>query len=165
MAIVTQYFLTIGFGDSRKKTTPVRLRLDPTDALAWLGAADAAARDATAVGVLADRIADISLANRMYTSVSLEDIDDSATFPLATDEIYNFDKITYQYKGALDNYVASFPARDMADINVGPDAVTIPINTAAGASAEIDALTTAFNNVVMCKNGVVATVTGAYVSS
>lgn len=156
MAVTSQYFAVIDLIDSRKQISTVRTRVKSADAVAWLGAANAAARDGTTVGALFASIAGLSSAvvNKKY--VSLEDESD-APAPVPDDNVYNFDKLGTSFAGGIDNYSSSIPARKDTAYNVGTDGVTVVIG--AGATAETTEYITRFNAVVLAKNGQSGTVT------
>lgn len=164
MATQLQYFLNMSFIDSRKKISNIRWRVDPTAGAAWLTAADAAAKAATPLGLLVTRTNALSDATLTDWGVELAAIDDGAIAPAADGGIYNFDKVTTQFKAGLKNYVTTIPARNDAVLNAATDGTTIII-TGAGASAEVTNFITSYNAVVLADNGVAPEVTGMYVAS
>jgi len=156
MAITSQYFAVIDLLDSRKQISTVRVRVKTADAVAWLGAATPALRDATAVGLLLNAIAGLSSAvvNKKY--VSLED-ESASLAPAQDDNVYNFDKLGSSFSGGIDNYSSSIPARKDTAYTVSTDGVTVILG--ALGTAEVQEYVTRFNASVLAKNGANATIT------
>lgn len=150
MAIQTRYYLSLSVIDSQRKVSNVRLRVDPTEGANWLAAADATAREATAVGQLMTRILALSRGNVWSHGVIMEDVDDTRTPPNPGDDVYNFDKFTVGYKAGLDNYVMTIPARETTP-NMNSDGVNVLIDS--GASASVTDFIASFEALVIPKNG------------
>jgi len=92
MAIVEQFIASLQVGDSASKLGSGSVRVSPTDARAYLAAADQTARDATKVGLLLDSFIDVTRAAgtngyRKYT-VESNFINDAFAFPADDAAIY-----------------------------------------------------------------------------
>jgi len=112
MAIVEQFIASIQVGDSASKFASGSVRVSPTDARAYLAAADQTARDATKVGLLLDGMIDVTRAagTNGYKKWSVEAnfINDAFVYPAADAGIYNSNK--WKVTGATTN--AGLPAVD-----------------------------------------------------
>lgn len=162
MATVSSYWASVSGRDSRNKSVDISVRVNETDAQAWLTAADATARGLTDVGVLLNKLLGLSGIFAYKRWVSLIDEADNVTHPPADDNIYNFDKLAVSYKAGIDHYVLTIPGRLDTAYNVADDGVDVIIS-GAGASAATTDLITAFNATVKGKNGSDAVVERIYV--
>lgn len=164
MAWIEGSVLNLGFLTSDRKTAVVSLRIDQTEADAWLFALPGVARDGTEVGVLIAAIEALSEGNLLYEEVAHRTTNDAVDYPLPSEEVYSFDKFGVMFSSGLDNYQFTIPARNMAVVVPETDGVTIAI-TDPPASDEVLALVAAVNDTVLAKNGGAATVTGMRVVS
>lgn len=162
MAIVSEHWAIMKFGDSRQKFTDVRIRITDADALAWMAAADYAAKQATQAGVMMAAVQGLVAATPFEQGIQETFTDDTSVFPPSNDNIYNFDKINVGWKAGLDRYTLTLPARDDTAYNVADDGVTVII-TGAGASAATTSFVSAFNNVAEGKNGLAGAVEKMYI--
>lgn len=93
MAIVEQFIAGLQLGDSAKKLASGAVRVSPTDARAYLAAADQTARDATKVGLLLDGMIDVTRAagTNGYKKWTIQSdfINDSFAYPSIDAAIYN----------------------------------------------------------------------------
>lgn len=112
MAIVEQFIASLQVGDSAKLFGSGSVRVSPTDARAYIAAADQTARDATKVGLLLDSFIDVSraAASNFYKKYSVESnfINDAFVYPATGDAIYKSNK--WKVTGATTN--AGLPAID-----------------------------------------------------
>ncbi len=96
MAIVEQFIASLQVGDSASRFGSGSVRVSPTDARAYLAAADQTARDATKVGLLLDGMIDVTRAagTQYYKKWSVESnfINDAFVFPDSDDAIYRSNK-------------------------------------------------------------------------
>lgn len=130
----------ISIGDCRKKTTSRSLRVSETDAEAWLNAADDAAREATAVGLLLDAFGDMS--DGLEQTISVEAaLDFPPAFPAKDTDIYNFDQLTVTARNAAQQPTTiTIPARSAAAYTVESDGVTVILG--ASGTAQVQNLVT-----------------------
>jgi len=163
MAYQDKWVAFLNIGDSREKITPVEFYVSAADAVLYLEAAAGAARAATDVGVLIAAAFGLSDGTLMSQGVRLVQEDDTAVFPPASAEVYNFDKLATSYQAGFKNYSQSIPARDMAAVTVESDGVTVIIG--ASGSGEVQAFEDAFNDTALGENGASATLRKMYVRS
>jgi len=164
MAIVVQYWAKQTFLDSAKKSSTVETRWGSVAGDAWINAADATARNATAIGTFFLACAALVAAPNNEVAVEKRVINDAITYAAPDDNVYHFDKIALSLKSGLDIYTLTLPSRDDATYLVADDGVTI-ITTGDGASDEMVDLKSAIDGNLVVKNGGTATLVGARVAS
>lgn len=145
MALVDLHYAYVTFGDSRKKTSTIQVRVSSVDAAAYFGAATQILKDGTAVGQLLLSFEDMSAGTMIAKGVKLETIDDAAAFPAPDDNVYAFDKLMIHYQSGIRNYHVTIPARDDTAYTVAADGVTVILD---GDQQVID-LVTRFNATVL----------------
>lgn len=93
MAIQEQFIAGVQLGDSAKRKATGAARVSPTDARAYLAAADQTARDATKVGLLLDSFIDVTRAagtnGYKKWTVQADFINDAFAYPATSEAIYN----------------------------------------------------------------------------
>lgn len=130
------WYAKISIGDCRKKTTARSLRISQTDALAWLQAADDAAREVTAVGHLLDSFGDMSDGLEQSLSVEAE-LDFAPAFPAKDTDIYNFDQLSVTARNAAQQPTTiTIPARAAAAYTVESDGVTVILGATGTAQVQ-----------------------------
>lgn len=132
------YFAQWAGIDSRKKVTARTVRVSPTDAEAWLDAADDAARQATDVGLLIAGFEDHSNASTVYRRVIKADDFPDAIPPSDEAGAFNFDqfRVTFQADGRRQGFTV--PARDNSSVNFSSDGFTVEIEGAGAEQATLD---------------------------
>ena len=113
MAIVEQFFASVQVGDSAQRLGSAGgVRVSPTDARAYVAAADQTARDATKVGLLLDSLLDgmEAAGSQTYKMWRLDSyfVNDAFVFPAAGADVYNSNR--YKVTGTTTN--AGIPALD-----------------------------------------------------
>lgn len=161
MALTDFHFAFIKLGDSRKRTTEVRIRVRSTDANAYWAAATQILKDGTSVGQLLLSIEDLSKCTMMGKGVQLVTEDDAATFPLPNSDVYIFDKLGVSYTAGFDSYQITIPGRDTASYQVADDGVTVLSN----APQQVVDFISRFNAVALAKNGQAPTISKLLVVS
>lgn len=105
MAIVEQFLASLQVGDSATKLGSGSVRVSPTDARAYIAAADQTARDATKVGLLLDSFIDVTraVATQTYRKYSVECnfINDAFVYPAEDAGVYISNK--WKVTGATTN--------------------------------------------------------------
>jgi len=163
MAEVVGYRAGLTFGDSRNLLADVVWRINQTMFDAYDGAADAAARAATPLGLYMAGIAGLSscalFERRIFKVIEI----DNAVFPADTSMVFNFDKITTSLKAGIDNYTMTIPGRKNSVISTGmvDGIINIQVGTR---TAEVDAFITSLANGLIAKNGSQAIVQKMYVN-
>lgn len=142
MAIVEKFIASVEVGDSANKLRSGSVRVSPTDARAYIAAANQAARDATKVGLLLSSLLDMTAAHATdhykKWSVQSDFVNDAFSYQPDTDKIYNSNawKVTYSTTNA------GIPATESMYIPMrNPDVNTIGIVAQPG-DAEYDDLVT-----------------------
>ncbi len=163
MAQVVSYRAGLSIGDSRNKLADMSWSINSTMFTTYSGAADAAARAATPVGLLMAGIEGLTDGAVFARRVIKEIDEDAATFPADSTAVFNFDKITVSLKAGADRYTMTIPARDNDAINTGM--VDGVIDIAVGTrTTEVDDFIVALANGLIAKNGSQAIVQKMYVN-
>lgn len=98
MAEVPTYYAQVTVGDQAKKFSTVSLRVDATDAKAWVAAADTAARAATKVGLLQAAVFNLLRSSQQKSfAVLSEMVNDAFVFPAITTDTFNSNKLNVTY--------------------------------------------------------------------
>lgn len=141
-----------------KQTASVTHYVSANAVTAYNGAADQAARDATAIGQLIAAENALSLGVTVKVDVGFTYVDQAAVPPAVDVMAYAFDKIGVSFRADGENYVSSIPARvkDNAILGLSSDGVTI--NTSPG-TTEIQDYIAAFQAVVLSEESAVPTIT------
>jgi hypothetical protein len=126
------------------------------DVTAYNAAADDAARLATDLGIFFAAEDALSRGVMLKREVGFAYVENAAVPPAVSAGVYSFDKFGISYQADGEYYVSSIPGRDMADVVIGPDGITVI--TGAGASAETTAYVAAFNTTILSEEGVQGTV-------
>lgn len=162
MAFVTKYFAELGLGDSRRKTSPSRIQISKANFDAYNGAANFAAALVTPVGLYFAALSLLTASTVQSWNVSQETVNDTDSFPLPDDNVYNFDKINVGFRAALKNYNITIPGRDDTAYTVATDGVTL-ITTDPGWTAAVEDYITQFNAVALGDNGVAGVIQKMYI--
>ena len=160
MALVDFHYAYAQFGDSRAKTTTVRIRVLSAEATAYFGAVTQILKDATPVGQLLLSLEDLSAGSMMGKGVSLLTADDTTTFPGSDSDIFTFDKLAVHYASGFDNYQFTIPCRDSANYTMESDGVHV--NQTLGL---VDEFISRLEAVGVAKNGGAMNVTAITVPS
>jgi len=163
MALLDTYIGKVTLGMSNRKSSTHRLRLNSTDANAYIVALTQTLKDATDVGQYFLSVEDLSAGTLIAKGVELSTEDDAADFPAADAKVWAWDKLSIAFHAGFDNYTVTIPGRDNTKYNVGPDGVTV-IASGAGSTTETSQYVTRFNAVAMGKNNAAATFDQMYVS-
>lgn len=163
--IISQSFLMSNKNakSKRPQVATVTHYVAAADVTAYNAAADDAARAATDLGVFFDAEAALSLGVVVKRDVGFAYVENTATPPAVSAGVFAFDKFGVSYQADGEYYVSSIPGRDMADVVISSDGITI--NTGAGASAETLAYIAAFNTTILSEEGVQGTVVNMDVKS
>lgn len=164
MALVDRHYAFVTLMDSRQKTSTFEVRVRASEATAYFGAVTQIIKDATPVGQLLLSIEDLSAGTMISKGVTLRTFDDAAVPPALEDHIFTFDKIGVKFRGGLQNYQITIPARDGAQFTVAGDGVTI-ITEGAGADQQVLDFISRFEAVAVAANETFPTVTGMLVVS
>jgi len=138
----------------RQKMATVEHYVPVAAVTAYNAAADDAARAATTIGVFFDAEAALSLGVVKKHDVGFSYVDLAALPPAANEKVYPFDKIGVSFTADGEYYVSSIPARDNDAFVVGPDGITILIETGSAAEDYV----AAFNAVINSEEQVLGTV-------
>jgi len=160
MALVDFHYAYSQFGDSRGKTTTVRIRVNSAQANAYFGAVTQILKDATPVGQLLLSLEDMSAGSMMGKGVSLLTADDTTIFPGSDSDIFTFDKLAVHYASGFDNYQFTIPCRDSANYTMESDGVHV--NQTLGL---VDEFISRLEAVGVAKNGGAMNVTAITVPS
>lgn len=155
MALQDFHYAVIKLGDSRKRTTEVRFRVNVIEAGLYYNATTQILKDATEVGQLFLSVEELSACTLQGKGIVLVTEDDAAGFPLPNDDVYIFDKIGVSFKAGFDNYQMTIPGRDTTAYTLADDGVTI-ITTGTG---DVPDFIARFNAIVIGKNALAAEVT------
>lgn len=159
MAEQMAYYAQLTLGDRAKKITTFEVRVSATDAKAWFAAADTTARDATAVGVLLDRVFDV-VGSSQYKSKNVvgRAENDAFIFPFGEGETYNSNKINVSYSTTLGglprNLQVTIPQRDPGSYELESNGINIVLDDAD----EIAALVTAMEATALSPYGTAMTI-------
>ncbi len=127
----------------RQKLSVVEHYVSSALVTAYNAAADDAARAATVIGVFFDAEAALSLGVVKKREVGFAYVDNAALPPAANEKVYPFDKIGVSFTGDGEYYVSSIPGRDNDAFVVGPDGVTILVETGSAAEDYVAAFAAA----------------------
>lgn len=155
MALKDFHYAVIKLGDSRKRITEVRFRINVIEAGLYYNATTQILKDATEVGQLLLSVEELSACTLQGKGVVLLTEDDTAGFPAPNDDVYIFDKIGVSYSAGFDNYQMTIPGRDTAAYTVADDGVTI----VTSGTGDVPDFIARFNAIVIGKNEVAAEVT------
>lgn len=159
MAETMVYYAQLTLGDRAKKTTTFEVRVSPSDAQTWFAAANEAARDATAVGVLLDAVFAV-VGSSQYKSKGVvgRAENDAFVFPFGEGETYNSNKINVSYTTTLGglprNLQVTIPQRDPGSYELESNGINIVLNDAD----EIAALVTALEATALSPYGTAITI-------
>lgn len=148
MALVDFHYGFIKLGDSRGKTTTVRIRVSSVQAAAYFSALTQPVKDLTLLGGLFLSIEELSACSMMGKGVELITEDDAAVFPNFDSDIFIFDKLAVHYSAGFDNYQLTIPGRDTINYTMESDGVHV--NPTLG---KADEFITNFEAVALAKNG------------
>jgi len=130
MAEVPAYYATVSVGDSAKKITTVRLRVDATDGKAYVAAADKAARDATKVGLLQLALFSLMLSSQYY-SFGLDTVmyNDAFAYPDPETNAFNSNKLNVSIKtsvgGLPRNLEFTIPQREPSSFEMESNGINV----------------------------------------
>lgn len=133
MAEVPTYYATVTVGDSAKKLTTVRLRVDATDGKAYVAAADKTARDATKVGLLQLAVFDL-MKSSQYQSFGLDTVmvNDAFAYPDENSDTYNSDKLNVFYSttvgGLPRNLQFTIPQREPSSFDLESNGINVDLS-------------------------------------
>jgi hypothetical protein len=127
VANFTRYVLSITFKDGVQRDSVVSYYVLPAEAKAYFAAADKAARDASALGVLATKVKAMTLMFPVQVSVSIEDVTDPVTIPAVTTLRGN--KLAFAMRSGGRGLTTTIPGRDPASFEQGPDSLLVALDT------------------------------------
>jgi len=143
MAIVEKFIASLQIGGSNQKLGSVSQRVSPTDARAYIAAADQTARDATKVGLLLDSMLDITIAaaTNIYKKYGVECsfVNDTFAFAPKDGDVYKSQalKVTYQTTNAgLPTVDTAYVYFRRTDYVMDSDGVSIVISGGANVAIE-----------------------------
>jgi len=143
MAEVEKFIASLQIGASNQKLGSISQRVSPTDARAYIAAADAAARAATKVGLLLDGMIDITIAAGTNIwkrwAVESEFLNGSFAYAPKDGDVYKSQalKVTYQTTNAgIPVIESTYVYFRRTDYIMAPDGVSVLIDT--GDNTEIE---------------------------
>ncbi len=157
MAVVKKGRLTLAFWMSEvnpksktNKVSSITLNVTAASVTAYNGAADDAARDATAIGTLINTYTALTLGT--LKDVTAAFVYDQNALPPDVDAFaFEFDKFLIQSRDNVNTEAnkSSIPARDDEDISIESDGVTVQLAD----DGDVAAFVTAYEAVVLSQDG------------
>lgn len=117
MAFTLKYFAQMGFMDSRAKATVREFNVSAADAEAWLTAADAAARAATALGVFFANLEAHTDCEILYRRVIKGDVEQAVVAPSSEQATYNYDVFLVSMYDGVNPGSFTIPGRRTAAVD------------------------------------------------
>lgn len=158
MAAYEEAYAEITTIDGVNRTSTTTWRVPIATAKTYLAAADRAARDATAIGLLFAAFLQCTLSSMQSRRVYILD-KDAPIAPIA-DTVLRGNKLVVGYESGGKNYTFTIPARDGTAYTQNPNEPTVDI-TAAGDFADF---ITALESTVVGPNNIAVDVTKAYLN-
>lgn len=162
MADIANFSAYVVVQDSAKKKARVELRVDSTDAKAYVAAADTAARAATKVGLLLDSIIDlvVDTPDCLYAwGLDYGFLLSTFSPPIPDDKYYRSNKLNVSYTTTNNSLPAragfTIPMRDDSVINMESNGLNVVL-AGAGATTEITNLITQILDTVVSSYGTAA---------
>lgn len=158
MADIPVYEAHITIYDSAKKAARIGLRVDATDAKAYVAAADTAARLATKVGILLAAVGDMisSFAGIEYEhGLDSKFLQSGFAYPLPSDQIWRSNKLKVDYATLNNGLPATgsftIPARDPLEYTLESNGINVII--AGTPTTEVDNLIAAVIDTLVSSYG------------
>lgn len=127
MAVFTRYILSIDFIDGVERHSIASYYVKAAEAQAYFAAANLAARQASALGVLATKIEAMSLMFPVSVSVSIEDVTDPVIIPAVTTLRGN--KLAFAMRSGGRGLTTTIPGRDPSTFTQGANSLIVDLTT------------------------------------
>ena len=128
MANYPTWYCSLTVRDGAQRPSTITFRVPEATAKLYFAAADKAARDATAIGLLFDGFLTCTEGVEEARSVTVRDEQAPVTFPL--DSVLRGNKIVVGYHTGAEDNLISIPARDATAYTQKADSIEIDISAA-----------------------------------
>lgn len=155
MAEIARYLLSVTVVDGVNRDSVIQYYIKAADAKAYFAAADTAARAATAIGVLIQRVLAITLAGALKWAVSGEFAQDDPR-PI-DDDVLRGNKLSFGLSSGGRGLTTTIPARNPAEYTQSADSLNISLTGGDGVQDWITQVegyvVDQFNNPVVVTSG------------
>jgi len=158
MAQYPSWVAEIGLMDGVGRASSVSFRVPSATAQAYFAAADKAARDATAIGLLLTAVKTLTLMTEVYRKVYVQDLE--KPIGAIADTILRGNKFTIGYESGIGTYSFTIPGRDESSYVQNADALSIDF----AADSDLADFITLFESTCVGPNGVAVSVNKAYIN-
>lgn len=158
MATYSRWLASLTVVDGANRPSTIQFFVPEATAKLYAAAANEAARDATAIGLLFAALETVTAAAKSQRSVQF--IDEYAPVTIPSESVLRGNKLVLGYQGGADMYRLTIPARDATAYTPKTDSIEVDF-AAAGDLAD---MITLLESTAIAKNGASVNVVKAYVN-
>lgn len=158
MANYPEWNCSLNLRDGADRASSVQFRVPEATAKLYMAAADRAARDATAVGLIFDAI--LLTTDMVEESRSVSVVDISSPYSIPAETVLRGNKIVLLGLTGAKGYKLTIPGRDATSYTPKADSIEIDI----AANGDLKDLITLLDAGIVGSNGLAVTVTKGYVN-